>query len=149
MIATLVNWWVGRVSSTDISKPPIAYAAATRQLGVVVPAHAGDLEKALVALSLWPESCSTVTRQRVELILYYAGSGEDDGVWSDEIVPVVEQTGGSCFARTRAVFANLDEKVCLRVVYSSCKSQASIVTYSSERQRGTPTAFVRLLCRVL
>eukprot|EP00903_Cladosiphon_okamuranus_P021318 g19589.t1 len=31
-----------------------------------------------------------------------------DGVWSDDIIDTVKQTGGGCFGRTRAVFANLD-----------------------------------------
>lgn len=77
---------------------------------VVVPAHAGDIGEAVVALSNWPSVCSAVTLHRMQLVLYYSGTAED-GVWSDETVTTVAKTGGRCFQRTRVVFADLDDKV--------------------------------------
>lgn len=81
-----------------------------RRLAVVVPAHAGDLAKALASLARWPKVCSDTTLQHVELVLYYAGSSDDDG-WSESVLPELEQTGGRCFAGTMAIFGNLTDEV--------------------------------------
>lgn len=81
-----------------------------RRLAVVVPAHGGDLRRALASLAKWPKACSPVTLRHVELVLYYAGA-EDDPGWSDDVLPELEQTGGSCFARTSVVFGNLTDEV--------------------------------------
>lgn len=77
---------------------------------MVVPTHSGDLAEAVVALSLWPNFCSEISRHHMQLVVYYSGS-RLDGVWSDEVIAAVEQTGGRCFERTTAAFADLDEKV--------------------------------------
>eukprot|EP00903_Cladosiphon_okamuranus_P005533 g5510.t1 len=77
-----------------------------QRLAVVVPAHGGDLRRALASLARWPEACSPVTLRHVELVLYYAGA-EDDSGWSNDVLPELERTGGKCFARTSAVFGNL------------------------------------------
>lgn len=87
-----------------------AAAADDRRLAVVVPAHSGDLRRALASLARWPKACSRVTLQHVELVLYYAGT-EDDSGWSDNVMPELEQTGGRCFARTSVVFGNLTDEV--------------------------------------
>lgn len=81
-----------------------------RRLAVVVPAHGGDLRRALASLARWPKACSPVTLRHVELVLYYAGA-EDDSGWSDDVLPELEQTGGRCFARTSVVFGNLTDEV--------------------------------------
>lgn len=81
-----------------------------RRLAVVVPAHAGDLRRALASLARWPKVCSETTLRHVELVLYYAGRSDDEG-WSDNVLPELEQTGGRCFSRTTAIFGNLTEEV--------------------------------------
>lgn len=111
-----------------------------RKLAVVVPAHGGDLSKALASLSRWPKVCSEVTLRHVELVLYYAGGPEDER-WSDDVIPALEQTGGRCFARTSALFGNLTDEVRL-------KARSSAVTGSLSAHillRGT----VCQLCRIL
>lgn len=84
------------------------------RLGVIVPAYRGDLERAVSSLSRWPRKCSPVTLENVDLVLYY-GEGQDD---EDEDITLVtsatdtiSKTAGSCFARTRAVYAHLSEEV--------------------------------------
>lgn len=84
------------------------------RLGVIVPAYRGDLERAVSSLSRWPRECSPVTLENVDLVLYY-GEGQDD---EEEDTPLVtsaidtiSQTAGSCFARTRAVYAHLSDEV--------------------------------------
>ena len=81
-----------------------------RRLAVVVPAHAGDLGKALTSLASWPASCHESTLAHTDLILYYAGGAEDD---VEAVLPSLALTGGKCFANTRLVLANLTEEVCI------------------------------------
>ncbi len=81
-----------------------------RKLAVMVPAHGGDLRKALKSLSAWPKACSPTTLRHVDLILYYAGSDDDDG-WDYSVLPELERTGGRCFSRTSAIFGNLTAEV--------------------------------------
>lgn len=81
-----------------------------RRLAVVVPAHGGDLRRALASLSRWPTLCSPVTVQHVDLVLYFAGTEEDDD-WADDVLPELEKTGGRCFAKTNVVFGNLTDEV--------------------------------------
>lgn len=85
-------------------------AVDKRRLAVVVPAHAGDLRKALASLARWPKACSDTTLQHVELVLYYAGSSDDDG-WSESVLPELEETAGNCFSRTTVIFGNLTDEV--------------------------------------
>lgn len=87
-----------------------AAAAAARRLAVVVPAHAGDLGKALSSLATWPTTCHSSTLVNADLILYYAGGEEDDVA---AVLPALAQTGGRCFANTRLVLANLTPEVSL------------------------------------
>lgn len=100
----------GELADIRVGRDQNKDAGNVRKLAVVVPAHGGDLSKALASLSRWPKVCSDVTLRHVELILYYAG-GPDDERWSDEVVPALEQTGGRCFARTSALFGNLTDEV--------------------------------------
>lgn len=92
------------------------HTEAEKLLAVVVPTHAGDLEEALIALASWPKVCSAFTLHHTQLVLYYSGS-TGDGKWSEDVIETVERTGGRCFQRTRAVFADLDDKVmvCLTI----------------------------------
>ena len=78
------------------------------KLAVVVPAHAGDLDKALASLATWPSRCHEATLVDTDLILYYAG-GEEDGVAA--ALPSLAKTGGKCFATTRLILANLSDEV--------------------------------------
>lgn len=83
------------------------------KLAVIVPAHGGDLSRALASLSRWPTKCSDITVHHVELVLYYAG-GADDERWSDGVLAALEQTGGKCFAHTSVLFGNLTDEVSQR-----------------------------------
>lgn len=87
------------------------------KLAVVVPAHAGDLDKALASLATWPSWCHEATLVDTDLILYYAG-GEEDGVAA--ALPSLAKTGGKCFATTRLILANLSDEVGLAVSVVMC-----------------------------
>lgn len=89
---------------------PRIEATDERKLAVMVPAHGGDLRKALKSLSAWPKACSQTTLRHVDLILYYAGSDDDEG-WDDSVLPELERTGGRCFLRTSVIFGNLNAEV--------------------------------------
>lgn len=82
--------------------------ASQRRLAVVVPAHRGDLDRALASLSRWPSACSEVTLSSVDLILYYAGDVDEK---SSQILPSLSYTGGRCFSNTQVVYANLTAEV--------------------------------------
>ncbi|CAM9729877.1 unnamed protein product [Scytosiphon promiscuus] len=99
----------GELADIRAGRDPQEDAGNVRRLAVVVPAHGGDLSKALASLSRWPKVCSAVTLRHVELVLYYAGGPEDER-WSDDVIPALEQTGGRCFARTSALFGNLTDE---------------------------------------
>lgn len=92
--------------------PPAALAAVHegrgRRQAVVVPAHAGDLEKALESLAAWPSRCHESTLVNADLVLYFAGGPEDDVA---HVLPSLAKTGGKCFAATRLLLANLSEEV--------------------------------------
>lgn len=77
------------------------------KLAVVVPAHRGDLDRALASLSRWPTACSP-TLSNVDLILYYAAAPDDKSV---RILPSLSSTGGRCFAHTQVVYAYLTDEV--------------------------------------
>lgn len=79
-----------------------------KKLAVVVPAHAGDLDKALTSLKNWPSKCHPNTLTNADLVLYYAGGAEDNVA---AVLPSLAETGGRCFANTRLVLANLSEEV--------------------------------------
>lgn len=87
--------------------PPMT-GESTKRLGVVVPAFAGDLSKALNSLAYWPTTCYQSTQRRMDLILYYAGGVEDKVA---ELLPGLAETGGRCFARTRLLLGNLTDEV--------------------------------------
>lgn len=84
-------------------------AAEAQRLAVVVPAHAGDLQRAVSALDRWPTTCSPITQENVDLVLYYA-EGDDDPEPS-RALDTISSTAGRCFANTKLVFANLDAEV--------------------------------------
>lgn len=79
------------------------------RLAVVVPAHAGDLPRAVSALDQWPKNCSPVTQQNVDLVLYYAEGEEDAGPAA--ALEVIASSAGRCFANTKLIYANLNEEV--------------------------------------
>lgn len=89
--------------------------AATQQetqqrLAVVVPAYVGDLDRAVSSLGRWPSTCSLITQQNVDLVLYYA-EGEEDAAAVDAAAAVVAETAGRCFSKTLTVYAHLSEEV--------------------------------------
>lgn len=79
------------------------------RLAVVVPAHAGDLPRAVSALDRWPKTCSPVTEADVDLVLYYA-EGEDD-TEPLAALDAIASTAGRCFGTTKLVYANLTPEV--------------------------------------
>lgn len=95
-----VNYFVSPASS--FGSPP------TQRLAVVVPAHAGDLYRALASLSRWPSTCSPVTQAQVDLVLYKAET-EDD--LSYGALRLLENTAGRCFANTKIVYGALTKEV--------------------------------------
>lgn len=97
------------VAVTSEGEKDGAVVKEERRLAVVVPAHAGDLDRALSSLATWPTKCHASTLANADLVLYYAG-GEADGV--DAVLPALAQSGGRCFAKTRLVLADLSEEVC-------------------------------------
>lgn len=89
-----------------------AAAASTpgpQRLAVVVPAHGGDLSRAVSALDRWPEVCSPVTKTNVDLVLYYA-EGDDDTEPLGAL-DAIASTAGRCFGNTKLVYANLTPEV--------------------------------------
>lgn len=86
----------------------VSRLTSQQRLAVVVPAHRGDLDRALASLSRWPNACSEVTLSSVDLILYYAGDVDDK---SSQILPSLSYTGGRCFSNTQVVYANLTAEV--------------------------------------
>lgn len=77
-------------------------------MAVVVPVWEGDLDRALDSVSRWPSTCSEVTQNNVDLILYKAEGDEES---SGTILPVLERTAGRCFSKTKIVYAHLAEEV--------------------------------------
>lgn len=80
-----------------------------QRLAVVVPAHAGDLPRTVSALDRWPKTCSPITQESVDLVLYYA-EGEDDTEPLDAL-DTITSTAGNCFADTKLIYANLSLEV--------------------------------------
>lgn len=83
-----------------------------RRLAVIVPAHRGDLSRAVSSLGRWPTECSPVTQKNVDVVLYYAEGVEDTA--ASDAVETIAATAGRCFANTRIVYANLDGEVRVR-----------------------------------
>jgi len=81
-----------------------------KHLAVIVPAYRGDLQRAVASLERWPTVCSSLTQANVDLVLYYA-EGDEDAQEVDEAVEKISESAGRCFARTRTVYANLEEQV--------------------------------------
>lgn len=81
-----------------------------QRLAVVVPAYVGDLDRAVSSLGRWPSTCSTITQQNVDLVLYYA-EGEEDAAAVDAAAATVAATAGRCFSKTLTVYAHLSEEV--------------------------------------
>ena len=95
--------------------------SSQQRLGVIVPAHRGDLDRAVSSLDRWPKKCSPVTQENVNLVLYYA-EGKDDPA-AAAALPTITDSAGRCFANTRLVYANLAEDV--RVYYFRSNSASS------------------------
>lgn len=97
------------------------------RLAVVVPAYKGDLDRAVASLERWPTSCSPLTLQNVDLVLYYA-EGETDREAVEAASRAIAATAGNCFANLRTVYANLQEQVNERERLSSpCNHTSSRV----------------------
>lgn len=89
-------------------------AEPPKRLAVIVPAHAGDLSRAIKSLEHWPKLCSSVTLEHADLVLYYA-EGPDES--TANAIPTLQETGGRCFANTRVIYAKLNEEVRKRLLY--------------------------------
>lgn len=89
---------------------PATQPEAQQRLAVVVPAYVGDLDRAVSSLGRWPATCSPITQQNVDLVLYYA-EGEEDAAAVDAAAAVVAETAGRCFSKTLTVYAHLSEEV--------------------------------------
>ncbi len=87
--------------------------SSAQRLAVVVPAHAGDLSRAVSSLDRWPQECSPVTQDNVDLVLYYAEGEEDSG--PSTALDAITASAGRCFSNTRLIYANLNEEVSPRV----------------------------------
>lgn len=85
----------------------------SQRLAVVVPAFRGDLSRAVASLERWPTTCSQVTLQSVDLVLYYA-EGEEDSAAVTAAADTISKTAGHCFSKTRTVYAHLGEEVSMR-----------------------------------
>eukprot|EP00752_Nemacystus_decipiens_P007288 g6521.t1 len=98
------------VTATRSTGLPVATQKESQQrLAVVVPAYVGDLDRAVSSLGRWPSSCSPITQQNVDLVLYYA-EGEEDAAAVDAAAAAVAQTAGRCFSKTLTVYAHLSEE---------------------------------------
>lgn len=79
------------------------------RLAVVVPAHAGDLPRAVSALDRWPKTCSPITKANVDLVLYYAeGEGDTEPLVA---LDAIASSVGRCFRNTKLVYAHLTPEV--------------------------------------
>lgn len=99
----------GMVTSTTSS---FRGSLPSQRLAVVVPAHSGDLYRALASLSKWPTKCSPVTRAHVDLVLYKA-EAEDE--LSFGALRLLENTAGICFANTKIVHGALTKEVRIKL----------------------------------
>lgn len=99
------------VTAIATASPPAATQQGQQQrLAVVVPAYVGDLDRAVSSLGRWPATCSPLTQENVDLVLYYA-EGEEDAAAVDAAAAVVADTAGRCFSKTLTVYAHLNEEV--------------------------------------
>ena len=81
-----------------------------QHLAIVVPVYRGDLSRAVSSLDRWPSTCSPLTKQNADLVLYYA-EGEEDAPAVPSALETISETAGRCFAQTRLVYAHLSEDV--------------------------------------
>eukprot|EP00903_Cladosiphon_okamuranus_P019225 g17679.t1 len=88
-------------SAVTASTPP----GGPQRLAVVVPAHFGDLRRAVAALHQWPNTCSPVTKANVDLVLYYAGEEGDTEPLA--ALDAIASSAGRCFGNAKLVYANL------------------------------------------
>ena len=81
-----------------------------QHLAVIVPVYRGDLSRAVSSLERWPSTCSPLTEQNADLVLYYA-EGEEDAPAVTAALDTIRETAGNCFAETRLVYAHLSQEV--------------------------------------
>ena len=84
-------------------------------LGIVVPLTAEELPRALESVKRWPTSCSGITLNSVDLILYFAREYPQE--LERYLKLAVEST--SCFRKTRVVTAALHPEVRNIIVHTS------------------------------
>lgn len=77
-----------------------------RNLGIVVPTHDGDIDRALFAMSRWPPTCYETTLRHVDLILYHATKCDKAAVRAR-----VPPEGSACFRNTIVISSNLTKQV--------------------------------------
>ena len=83
---------------------------SSQRLAVVIPCYRGDLYRTVASLERWPTECSPITLRNMDLVLYYA-EGEEDKLAVTSAVSTISAKAGQCFAKTRMVYANLDNVV--------------------------------------
>ena len=83
---------------------------SSQRLAVVIPSYRGDLSRTVASLERWPTECSSVTLEKMDIVLYYA-EGEEDNLAVASAVNAISATAGRCFGKTRSVYANLDTEV--------------------------------------
>lgn len=98
------------------------WTSDSRKLAVVVPTHDGDVSRAFVSMKRWPTTCSSVTLNHVDLILYHATDTDKAALRAQ-----IPKEATSCFRNTRVVSANLSPEVRRRGV-----RRLSTVRYSGE-----------------
>lgn len=91
-------------------KQHVSIPTQEQRLAVVVPAYQGDLKRAVASLQQWPASCSPITKENVDLVLYYA-EGEDDASDVEAAASAIVNSAGHCFRETLTVYAHLSEEV--------------------------------------
>lgn len=120
IFALVVSFFLGTTVFTTGSFPLATNVANFEQtaalgavelprLAVLVPVYKHDVDKALASLALWPTVCWPESLSSMDLVLYKA-EGEDEET-SLSLAKSLEATGGKCFANTKVVYANMDEKV--------------------------------------
>lgn len=100
------------LGASVLAAPVVHVSAVDERLAVVVPFHRGDLDLAVQSITNWPEpaSCSPLTEQNMDLVLYYGGGQEDYDAVS-AAADTIQTSAGRCFASTRTIFADLEKKV--------------------------------------
>ena len=109
VVSTTASATTTTAAADEHSKIAGSPESSQQRLGVIVPAHRGDLDRVVSSLDRWPKKCSPVTQRNMDLVLYYAEKKEDTAAAA--VLPSITDSAGRCFGDTRLVYANLAEDV--------------------------------------